>query len=109
MSAALDLAVALEEVYDARSKWYDIGIMLKIPVSTLNSIRAQYHDPKDALREMLTVWLNSVDPKPTWRALVDVLQSKVVAEAQLADQLERKWCHTPVTVPAQGKHSLGMH
>ena len=93
--SALDLADlrdVQEEVFDARAKWYDIGVNLEVPVGTLNSIRAQYHDPQDCLREMLMVWLKTIDPQPTWKALVNALRSRVVGEAKLADELEAKWC-----------------
>ena len=97
-----DLAEVVNEVFDARAKWYDIGLNLKVPVSTLETIRAQYRDnPQDCLREMLMVWLK-MDPQPTWKALVDALRRRMVGEARLADVLEAKWCPKLDTKPVSG-------
>ena len=82
----------MEEVFDAHAKWYNLGLQLGVRGGTLDGIRNQYQDPKDALREMLKVWLKMVDPKPTWAALVDALRKKTVERFQLATELEHKYC-----------------
>jgi len=87
-----DLATVRKELHEARTKWYDIGLELKVPVGTLDSIEAQSDDTKKCLLEALKHWLKTVDPKPTWQALVDALRSCVVEENQLANSLEEKHC-----------------
>ena len=48
------------------------------------------------MREMLVRWLKtSIDPRPTWEAVVAALRSPSVDGQRLADQLESKYC-TPV-------------
>ena len=88
----LDLSTVRNEIHDARTKWYDIGIELKLDVSTLKAIESKYSDPKDCLREVITEWLKAVHPKPTWRSLVDALRRKVVDESHLAAAIEGKYC-----------------
>ena len=98
-----DLAEVVNEVFNARAKWYDIGLNLGVPVGTLNAIRVQYRDnPQDCLREVLMVWLKAVDPQPTWKALVDALQSKAVDEGRLAKELVAKKCLKLDTEPVPG-------
>ena len=87
-----DLGTVRKELHEARTKWYDIGLELKVPVGTLDSIRVQSDDTKECLLEALKHWLKTVDPKPTWQALVDALRSCVVEENQLANSLEEKHC-----------------
>ena len=87
-----DLGTVLQETYEARNKWYDIGLGLKVSVATLDGIKSQSDDPKDCLRETLKPWLKGTDPKPTWRALVEALKSCIVEEHQLAKRLEAKYC-----------------
>ena len=80
------------EIHDARTKWYDIGIELKVDVSTLKTIESMYSNSKDCLREVITEWLKAVHPKPTWRSLVDALRKPVVDESKLAAAIEVKYC-----------------
>ena len=94
-----DLSTVLEELHKARTKWYCIGLKLKVPVDTLDSIKAQSDDPSECLLQALKHWLKTVDPKPTWQALVDALRSHLVEEHQLANTIEEKYCprnKTPV-------------
>jgi len=81
-----------EELIGVSHKWYDIGLQLNLPVGTLDRIREQYSDPQTRLREILKSWLVSVDPYPTWRALVKVLKRRAVEEHSLADELKAKHC-----------------
>ena len=84
----LDLSTVRNEIHAARAKWYDIGIELKVDVSTLKSIESMYNNSKDCLREVITEWLKAVHPKPTWRSLVDALRRPVVDESKLAAVIE---------------------
>ena len=81
-----------EELIGVSHKWYDIGLQLNLPVGTLQKIREQYSDPKTCLREMLSSWLVTIKPYPTWRTLVQVLKRRAVEEHSLADELKAKHC-----------------
>ena len=94
-----DLATVLKELYEARTKWYYIGLELKVPVGTLDNIEAQSDDPKKCLLDTLKHWLKTVNPKPTWQALVDALRSCVVEENQLANSIEENHCPKSKTSP----------
>lgn len=92
-----DLNTVLEELYEARTKWYFIGLKLKVPVDTLDSIKAQSDDPNECLLQVLKHWLKTVDPKPMWEALVDGLRGRLVEEHQLASSIEEKYCRRSKT------------
>ena len=52
-----------------------------------------YSDPSDLMREMLKHWLQTtVNPRPTWMAIVTALRSRSVDEQSVAEQLESKYC-----------------
>ena len=95
-----DLGDVQEELYVARTKWYKVGLRLKVPVDTLDCIKKESNDAGDQLCEAIKNWLKRVGVKPTWRALVDALRSQSVGESQLADHLEAKYCST--TMASQG-------
>ena len=89
-----DLSCVREELLDVSSKWFDIGLKLQLSVGTLVCIRDQYPDPSTAVREMLLLWLKTVDPPPTWEGLACALESRTVGEPRLAEQLRTKYCKT---------------
>ena len=91
-----------EELYEARTKWYDIGLALKVPVTTLDSIEGQFDNHSDKLREALKVWLKTAR-EPTWQDVVDVLKRRVVGEPKLASDIEAKHCTTAETGQASGQ------
>ena len=86
-----DLGTVLNEVFDVRAKWYNIGLGLRVPAGTLDAIRGRFDDPADCLRETLREWLRQAAPQPTWRALVEALRSRAVGEQQLARALEGRY------------------
>lgn len=91
-----DLGLVLEETCEARARWYDLGLALRVSVPTLESIKAEYSDPKDRHREMLAAWLKHAEPQPTWEAMIKALASKVVEEGPLAKRLEDEYCQGDV-------------
>ena len=83
-----DLDLLTQELTAVKQKWYEIGVDLE---NEMNNIRRQYSDPDVCLRESLKVELQHSYPT-TWRNIVDALRSPGVAESQLSDQLEAKYC-----------------
>ena len=84
-----DLSCVQEKLLDVSHKWFDIGLTLKLRVGTLERLRNQYPDISTCLREMLLEWLKKVDPPPTWERLAHALESRVVGEPRLAEQLRK--------------------
>ena len=71
--------------------WYPLGLQLQVRISTLDSIRVQFQNPRDQLLEMLKTWLTTSD-NPSWKTLTDALRSRSVGASQLASVLETKHC-----------------
>ena len=86
-----DLGRVMEEVLDVSAQWYHLGLQLKVRIGTLDSIQAQFSDPKRQLLEMLKTWLTTSD-NTSWKSLTDALRSRSVGASQLADILARKHC-----------------
>ena len=86
-----DLDPVLEEVLEVSAQWYHLGLQLKVRTGNLDSIQAQFSDPKRQLLEMLKTWLTTSD-NTSRRALTDALRSRSVGASQLASELERKYC-----------------
>ena len=83
----------LNQLYEVRAKWYDLGGSLKLEVSTLDAIKVEHRNAPDVcLREMISHWLRQVTPQPCWNAIVIALRKAVVNEPRLAATLETKYC-----------------
>ena len=91
-----------EEVLDVSAQWCNLGLQLKVGTGTLDRIYAQFHDPRDRLRETLKTWLTSSD-NTSWKVLTDALRSRSVGATQLAGQLEKKYCPVEGTDVNKGK------
>ena len=94
------LGIVRAELFKARTKWYDIGLALNVPVTTLDSIGGQFDNHSDKLREALKVWLKTAT-EPIWQNVVDVLKSPVVGEPKLASDIEAKHCTTAEKQPTR--------
>ena len=86
-----DLCEVRGALYEARAKWYDIGIELKLSTGTLNAIREDFPRAADCLREICIHWLRCINPCPSWEALAKTLESPPVGEGHLAQQLRDKY------------------
>lgn len=74
---------------NALSKWQSFGVMLEIELSYLDAIAAKYHqEPENCLMRVLKLWLNRIDPPPSWSMLEHVLQ--FLGEEKLAFELKEK-------------------
>ena len=83
-----DLRIVQKAVWDARSKWYDVGVELLISPDTLDAIKENERYNCDAcFREMLKEWLRRPEPRPTWAELTEALKSPVIGYGHLADKL----------------------
>ena len=76
----------LENVWEARQRWYNIGIQLKLKISDLDVIRQPGNQSADeCVVEMLKFWLRRGGA--TWEALIDALKHKTVGYPILANQI----------------------
>ena len=62
--------------------WNSIGVLLGIKDNSLREIKHNESQAHDCLREMLSEWLKSDDPPPTWNSLVDALEPFNPAKAK---------------------------
>ena len=85
-----DIGCVLEEVLDVSTRWYHLGIQLKVRIGALDRIRVQFPDPRDQLLEMLKTWFTTSD-NTSWKILTDALRSQSVGASHLAGVLETKY------------------
>ena len=73
-SPSLTLSNTFRELLPLASEWQNIGTFLEIPPGKLKTIKSDNPNKvKDCLREMLTEWLDTTDPHPTWENLAEAI------------------------------------
>ena len=74
-------------MWEARVKWYNLGLGLDITPDSLDAIElANSQNPNRCFRAMLTQWLRE-HRQPTWNALAKSLKSPSVGYSQLGEQI----------------------
>jgi len=80
----------MKELKLVASEWHNIGVFLKMSPELLQMIKRDNNNRSmDCLREMLTAWLETTDPPPTWELVVDAVRER---SEKLADKLHKKYC-----------------
>ena len=75
-------------LWEARTRWYNLGLGLDITPDSLDSIElANSGKPDRCFRAMLTKWLRE-HQRPTWSALAEALRSPSVGLSHLAEEIQ---------------------
>ena len=82
--AVESLNEVLSAVYEKRWKWKNIGLNLGITIDTLNVIEHDHRNCNDCLIAVLEEWLKRSEPRPTWDALQQALNSPLVVPGDQA-------------------------
>lgn len=89
-----DLCGVVEALFDAKHKASDLGLKLKVPHSELTSICKVHQDPQEQLTAIINYFLKQIEPRPTWRLIVEALRSPLVGLPRLAKEVEAAHCPT---------------
>ena len=97
-----DAVQVVEELLPAQNKSYQLGLKLKLPPHEVESIHSTYPTTEERLLRIIMLFLNQVDPQPTWRVIVDALKSPVVNLPQLARAVETAHFPDTTSTPVSG-------
>ena len=100
-----DLKDVKDAIWDARSKWNDIGLQLSIRKPDLDAIHEDCRDVQQCLTEMLTLWLKRANPPPTWESMANALKQPSVEWQQLAEEIEKNMLSMCSTEQGEGDGS----
>ena len=84
-----DLDAVIQTIWDAREKWFFIGLKLGIKKDKLEDIKREHSNVDDRFTEMLMNWLSNDETTYTctWGAMATALRSPSVRLGHLADKL----------------------
>lgn len=88
-----DLKTILPELQSVCDKWYNIGLQMDLPVDYLEELDSKLSSHKvqvgTCLKRVLVEWLNS--NQATWQILIKVLNSDLVKETKISENLQRRY------------------
>ena len=83
-----DLRIVQSALWEARPKWYNLGLQLDITADDLDVIKGKnLQNADECLTDLFKKWLRRVDPQPTWEAIEKALLSPTVNLSQLATKI----------------------
>ena len=97
-----DVPGIVAQILDVQTKSKIFGRVLKLPASTVDGIHMQYR-PEECLFQVMDEFVKQVEPRPTWRAIVNSLRNQLIGLTSLAEEIEGKHCPAP---PAQDGKSF---
>ena len=93
-----------EEIKEAKKSPFRFGQKLKLPINIIQKIRSMELDSNARLLQIIEEYLKLVDPKPTWKGIVEAL--KEIKLTKLADEIEAAHCLGP-GIPPEPSHTAG--
>ena len=79
-------------VSDAKPKWYELGFQLEIKEVALEVIKMENSNNVQAcFRKMLSAWLRTIDPPPSWEGLLTALEHDSVKCGDLAESIRQRF------------------
>ena len=76
---------------DASIKWFELGLQLGVEESNLKVIEQDHakEGVEVCLRKMISLWLKTINPRPSWEGLVAALETPSVRCFMLAQKIRR--------------------
>ena len=87
----------LEELLEAQSHAYLLGLKLGLRVPVLDGICASYSQPRERFLQVLIAFTQQVE-RPAWRAIVDALRSPALNLMSLARRVEAAHFPDPTAI-----------
>ena len=83
-----DFSTILERMWNAKNKWYFIGVRFNIPVSELDTIETNNPKVENQFIGMIKKWLE-MGQNCTWKAIHDALKHHTVDCGSIAKEFEQ--------------------
>ena len=73
-----DLGNIVEQLWDVRSRWFSLGLQLQFNYGDLEAIKKDKRECSECFTELLNKWLKVSNPAPTWKSMINALNSRSV-------------------------------
>ena len=87
-----DVAEVVREILDVQTKSETLGRVLKLSKAKVESIHHQSRDNQIYLFGVIDEFVTQLEPRPTWRVIVNALRDPLIGQTRLAGEIEKKHC-----------------
>ena len=87
ISSKVDIRTCLNVLWEVREKWRYIEIELGFQPSDISNIAREDGDNGGRLTTVITRWLRTRNPKPSWETIIKALKARTVDEGGLAEDI----------------------
>ena len=77
-----------EHIIEVQNRSFMLGLALLLPLYIVEGIYSNYTQAQDRLLHVIIAFLKRDKPRPTWRLIVDALQTKTVNNSRLGNKLK---------------------
>ena len=99
----------LAERAEAQNRATLLGLMLNIKPVEVENIQVMYQNPKERLCRIILAFLRQTKPPPTWRAIVNALNSRIVNLPVLAKRVEQVYISGSIQLHGHPGESANAH
>ena len=85
-----DVADVVREIIDVQTKSEILGRVLKLSKTKVGSIHHQRSDTQKCLIDVIDEFVTQLEPRPTWRVIVNALKNPLIGQTRLAEEIEKK-------------------
>ncbi|CAI7990227.1 hypothetical protein GBAR_LOCUS442 [Geodia barretti] len=100
-----DAVDIVRQLLDVQNKAKTLGRLLKLPRAIIEVTPQLTGDPQAPLFYIIDEFLKQVDPRPTWRLILNALRDPLIGEHSLAQEIEMSLT-TDITSPSLPAASL---
>ena len=83
-----DVTEITEKLLKVQTKSKVLGQLLKLPPGSVEAIIQQYRNPQDQLLHVIEEFVKQVEPRPTWRVILEALRKKLIGDHRLAQDIK---------------------
>ena len=98
-----DAAKVMRILIAAQNDAKYIGLALEVPCHVYDHT---YSRPRDHLFAVIMAYLKQIKPRPTWRAIANLLRDPIVNLPQLAQTIEEEYLLSSRIPPDRGTYLL---
>lgn len=90
--SAMDPNQVFEEIKEAKTKAFHLGVKLSLPTNVRKRINLTSLSPDDRLLKTLEEYMKMMNPKPSWGGIATALSSKFVGLPELGNRIGETHC-----------------
>ena len=90
-----DVAGVVREIINVQTKSETLGRVLELSKGKVDSIHHQCSDSQKCLFGVIDEFVAQLEPRPTWRVILNALRNPLIGQTRLAEEIEKNHRQLP--------------